>query len=331
MEYVFLKDSNLSESNIFLSEIQKETNVKWHVFHCEDNGKKSVIRIIRNVIFSWNIFLKRKNITKLILSWQQIYGLLYAFFCRIFHCRKYNKLIVMTFIYNPNQGFKGKIKRWFYKFTISSKYVDKAIVTTSCEQKKYQKIFGVDKFIFIPWGIDPISIDKPKVQEEYIFSCGRSNRDYKFLIDSLKDSDYKLKIACDSLELKNIPSNVEVISNLYGMEMLRTMAGAKCVVIALQNEDIASGQLVYLQASAVHVPIIVTKSIAMSDYADDKINCIIVNKHREELLYALDLLSTNKQMVNELTINAYSKFCESFTTVSLANNVFKVISEVLDL
>ena len=69
----------------------------------------------------------------------------------------------------------------------------------------------------------------------------------------------------------------------------------------------------------------------MSDYADDKINCIIVNKHREELLYALDLLSTNKQMVNELTINAYSKFCESFTTVSLANNVFKVISEVLDL
>lgn len=325
MEYVFLKDSNLSESHIFLSEIEKETNVKWHVFHCEDNGKKSVIRIIRNVIFSWNIFLKRKKITKLILSWQQIYGLLYAFFCRIFHCRKYNKLIVMTFIYNPNQGFKGKFKRWFYKFTISSKYVDKAIVTTSREQRNYKKIFGVDKFIFIPWGIDPISIDKPKVQEEYIFSCGRSNRDYKFLIDSLKDSDYKLKIACDSLELKNIPSNVEVISNLYGIEMLQTMAGAKCVIISLKNGEIASGQLVFLQACALRIPIIITDAVAMYDYATNNENCLVVAKERSELLKAVDMILTNRQLSKSLSDNAYNCFINSFTAVTLAKNIVKEI------
>lgn len=325
MEYVFLKDSNLEESKIFLSEIEKGTNKKWDVFHCEDNGKKSIERLLRNVIFSWKIFLKRKKITKLILSWQQMYGLLYAFFCRVFHCRKYNKLIVMTFIYNPSDGLIGRLKHWFFNFTINSKYVDKAIVTTSYEQKYYKKIFGVDKFIFIPWGIDPINIDKPKPQEKYIFSCGRSNRDYEFLINSLKDTEYKLKIACDSLEIKNIPSNIEVIDNLYGIEMLQTMAGAKCVIISLKNGDIASGQLVFLQASALHVPIIVTESIAMSDYAINNKSCVVVKKNKDELVKAIDLLMTNNNLSKSMSDNAYRRFIKLFTTITLGNNIVKQI------
>ncbi len=92
----------------FKKSLQEETNMEWEECGVVSNHKRQKpfsdsIRILKYFLFPLTIFFKRKQY-KNIIAWQQFYGLLYAFYCRLFHTKKYNRLIVMTFIYKEKKG-----------------------------------------------------------------------------------------------------------------------------------------------------------------------------------------------------------------------------------
>jgi len=50
------------------------------------------------------IFLFKRKHYDTIVAWQQFYGINFAFLSRLLHVKHCNRLIIMTFIYNPNGG-----------------------------------------------------------------------------------------------------------------------------------------------------------------------------------------------------------------------------------
>lgn len=72
----------------------------------------------------------------------------HCLFLQIISYEKKYQLVIMTFIYKQKKGLAGRLFYHFVKYAITSPYVDKIILTTQSERKKYQEIFGVDEAMF---------------------------------------------------------------------------------------------------------------------------------------------------------------------------------------
>jgi hypothetical protein len=82
-------------------------------------GGGNVIRYLRYFTFPWKVFLHRKKYD-CILGWQQFYAINFAFYCRLFHVRKTNKVVALNFTYKRKGGFLGKIYDRYMRFALCS-------------------------------------------------------------------------------------------------------------------------------------------------------------------------------------------------------------------
>lgn len=335
MNNVLLIDSDYEEAKDFVKGLEEETKEKWDVELHENNKVYGAKRYIKFFTVAWKVFSKRKEYkNKTILCWQQFYGIALSFFCKLFHINKTFNIVIMTFIYKSKKGIVGKIYYRFVKYAISSEFVDSIICTSKQEISMYSQIFGIpmNKFSFVKWGAieyDPEEFDDPELKKRnYLFSTGRSNRDYKFLINAIKDTKYNLIIACDTIE-KIKEHNIEVRDDLFGRDMLRYMRNSKVVVIALDDDKIAAGQLVLLHAMNLGIPVIITKSHGVTDdYVIDGYNGLIIPKEKIDLYDALEKLEVDKNLYKHLSENSKKEFKEKYTKYVLGQNIGKVVLKV---
>jgi len=293
-------------------------------------GRKSKLETIvcyaKFFTFPLGLILSRKRFDK-ILAWQQFYGLNYAFFQRLFHLKKRSGLYVMTFIYKPKQGLKGRLYAAYMNYIVKSRYIDKLICFSSSECDYYKKLFGIDRFVYVPLGIEAMDIDKSEVSDDgYLFSTGRSNRDYKFLIEAMVGSKRHLHIACGQWQYEgDLPHNVELLHKCYGKDMAREMSHCHCVVIPLKDLNISAGQLVILQAMQLGKPIIVTRSKGVVDYIEDGVNGLLMDNTKESLMACLDRLE-DKEIYNKLATANNLRFSKQHTLTAMARNIYKIIN-----
>lgn len=332
---LLLIDSDYNEANEFIKGLKEVTKEEWDVGLFVNNRVYGIKRYIKFFFVALKVLLNKKKYRgKTILCWQQFYGIAIAFFCRLFHLKKDFTLVVMTFIYKGKKGILGRIFFEFVKYSITSKYVDKIILTTKSEAEMYSKLFEVpiNRFAFAKCGAIEYNpedfYDANLVDNNYLFSTGRSNRDYNFLINSLKGTEYKLVIACDNLS-KVSENNIEIRDDIFGNDMLRYMCNAKAVVISLDNDKIAAGQLVLLHAMNLGVPAIVTKSKGITDdYVINKYNGIVIEKDKESLLKALRLLEEDNVFYDTLRSNSMKDFKENYTYCALGRKVGEILRKV---
>ena len=334
-ENILLIDSDYDEASGFIKGLEEITNQEWVVGLHENNKNYGIKRYIKFFTVALHTVLNRKKYReKKILCWQQFYGIAIAFFCRLFHVKKDFNLIIMTFIYKQKKGIAGKIFYKFVKYAVTSKYVDKIILTSRGEIELYSKLFGLPReiFDFAKTGAieyDPEQYYNEKLQkEDYLFSTGRSNRDYDFLIKSLQNTKRKLIIACDCIG-KCEADNITIYNNVFGEKMLEYMRNAKAVAIALDDDKIAAGQLVLLHAMNMGVPVIITKSKGVTDdYVIDGYNGIIIEKTTEALLETLDKIEKDKELYMKLKINSLKEFKDNYTYYAMGKKVGKILNEI---
>lgn len=331
-ENVLIIDSDYEEARGFIKGLEEVTHECWKVALHENNKIYGIKRYIKFFTVALSTVLSAsRHKGKTVLCWQQFYGIAIAFFSRLFHVKKRFKLVIMTFIYKPKNGIAGKLFYEFVKYAITSKYVDKIILTTQSEKNMYKDIFGVEESLFgfakcgaieyIPEKFDDVSLKK----RNYIFSTGRSNRDYKFLINAVKNTEYPLVIACDTLEEES-RDNIEIKKDVFGKEMLRYMRNARVVVITLDNDKIAAGQLVFLHAMNMGVPVIVTKSHGITDdYVIDNYNGLVINKVKKDLLNALDKIYSDENLYHRLCENGKIEFENNYTYYAMGKNIGKIL------
>lgn len=321
----------------FKENLNKITNLQWEEVEgvsnwIRKNKISNLIRYIKYFLFPLDIFIKRAQY-KNIVAWQQFYGLLYAFYCRLFHTKKHNNLVIMTFIYKQKKGLIGKIYFKFIKYVVQSKYVDVFICFSKNECEYYSNEFNVsqDKFKFSTLGIENISLPKElktNKNEKTIISCGRSNRDYNFLYNALKNTNYNLNIISDECKLENC-KNITIYNNVFGRKYLKMLNNSYIAIIPLKDENISAGQLVILQAMQLGKPIICTNSNTVSDYIEDGVTGFIVKKDAESLRALIEKLYNDEELYNKISKNQKEIFEKKFSTKALANQVGSIINEVI--
>ena len=315
----------------FAQGLEEQTGTKWDVIAYINNDISGrgmdAIRYCKYFYYAFVIFIHRNQYDK-IVAWQQFYGLLMAFYCRLFGVKKQFSLIVMTFIYKRKQGRLGNMYYSFIKYALHSKYIDKILVYSQQEVNDYATFFAIaDKFAFVPLGIDRITdmqADRQLEQQKYILSVGRSNRDYPFLYEALKDTEYRVKILANAFS-HPVVKNIELYTHVFDREMCHYLNNCFCVVIPLNDTKISSGQLVALQAMQLGKPIIVTESAGITDYIVHGANGFIIKKEKEALLEAPHDLYTDENLYRTIAQNARFDYEQKFTAKHLGVHVANIL------
>jgi len=139
------------------------------------------------------------------------------------------------------------------------------------------------RFHYIPFkinGYELIRAVAPR-DEGYIFSGGRSRRDFALFFAAVGDLGYPVKLLTgnesdlvphgSSLRNLTVPSNVEIFRNDSNMEcFVRLLSGARLVVIPLlRGSGTQAGIGVCLQAMAARKCLIVSSGLGISDVISD--------------------------------------------------------------
>lgn len=333
-ENVALFDSSQEEAAEFIRGLQDQTGEQWRAIVCNSNkgrqGLTNVIRYIKYFAFPFKIFCQRKRYQR-IIGWQEFYGLVYAFYCRLFRVKKCNTLIIKNFIYKPKKGFVGKLYFRFMNYIVKSGYVDTYICASKTMVQYCCEAFGEkdDKFVFIPFGVNDFASEyKPEAPaaNDYVLSLGRSNRDWQFLLNGVKGSEYPVKIICDELRVEDPPENVEILNNVWGNMTHSYIYNCKCMVIPIADGRIASGDTVLLMAMSFGKPIIITKpSCLADDYVTDGYNGIVIEKDAKQLQAAIDRIFKNDTLYQQLSQNGRQHYLDNHSLYTYGKNVGKLI------
>lgn len=321
MESVILVGSDVSEENwTFLKGLEDSTKKKWQIKKCITNNFKGINKITRYIKFFLmpiHLLVQRKNYED-ILSWQQFFGLVLAFYCRFFHVKEVPRLNIMTFIYKPKGGLIGEIYFRFIKYAVTSKYINAIFVYSRSEVEYYAHIFGIPKerFKAVKLGIDDKYDEYKNDKGEYYIAPGRSNRDYDFLKKSWPKDEQKLYIVCDLENDEKVAENIVIKNNCFGHEYMQLLAKSKGVIIPLQDENLSSGQLVFLQAAMMGKPVITTINSTVQDYVINEVTGFIIDKSKESLVRAVARLD-NSTEYNRISVNARKHFINDFSLYNL--------------
>ena len=240
---------------------------------------------LEKLLFLWRVyvlsttraFFKYPNV-ELVYAWQPVLGLLYAFYCRLFFRRRV-KIAVSHLIVPFRAGLVTKFKSLFIRFCL--RRVHLIIVSSSVEVDKFAGYFHLPskKICCNPLGIDP-----PKAEPhrgDYIFSGGRSNRDYRTFCTAVDGLKSPVQIIAQKFNLEHVavPPNVTVRYGLFGEAFDRALADCRFAVIPLDRPEESSGQLVLLAAMYLGKAVIITDNKAVHDYVQDGQTALLVPPH----------------------------------------------------
>lgn len=150
-----------------------------------------------------------------------------------------------------------------------------AICHSRYEVEYYPQLIGCDsnKFVFVPYGVDTdVLRSAPNSRDQgYICALGQASRDYHTFFDAIRDLNYPVIVVTSQVALQglNIPSTVKVLPWLGVKDFIKTVTGARCVVVPLQDTSYSSGQVAFLAGMALGKAVIVTKTPGSVDYVDD--------------------------------------------------------------
>lgn len=333
---IIVMDSNELEGAEFSRGVSESTGESWKVIvkNCNDRSTKlsNIIRYIKYAVIPFGLFLQRNQYDQ-IIAWQQFFGLFFAFYCKLFRVKKVNKLIVMTFIYKEKRGVVGRLYRKFFDYVVHSEYIDGFTCVANVECENYSRIFDVPlkKFTYVQWGLPDYSAKyDTSVNQGYIFSAGRSNRDWPFTFAALGNSPYQGKMVCSEGNYSGKYTNLEVLSNISDEEYYHTLAEAACVVISIKDCSISAGQITLIQAMQFGKPVILTQSDGLTnDYVVNGENGIIVEKDKEALLSAIEILLSNEELYNKLARNGKMLYKEKYSNYRLGKDVGN-IAKIMD-
>lgn len=330
---VILAGNPVPEDWEFQKGIEKETGKLWEVKRCcinEYAGIKKYTRYLKYVFYPMYLIAVRKQY-ETIISWEQFFGLMLAFYLRILHVRSCPPIDIMTFIYRPKKGVIGSAYYCFVKSAVTSRYVRKIYVFSSSEIEHYAELFGMEnsKFAAETLGIaDRAAIirEQPSMREDTFFlSAGRSNRDYDFLRRAWEGSKEPLCIVCD-VETAEDTSNIQYEKDCHGDTYLRLMEDARAVIVPLRSRDFSSGQLVVLQAAMLGKPVIVTENDTMQEYIENGKTGFIIPKDAESLWKVLCRLEDDTYYA-QICRNARQKFEECFSLYELGRRIGRAQQE----
>lgn len=121
-----------------------------------------------------------------------------------------------------------------------------------------------------------------------------------------------------------IKDSIICLNNCYGRDFLQYLADCYALIIPLDDVNISSGSLSFLQAMMLSKPTIVTDNITVHDYIKSGYNGFIIQKNESDLYAAIDELN-NEEIYTLISKNARKKYVDKLSERSLGENIGKMI------
>lgn len=329
--------ANCRVEQVVIDAMEQATGLTVELNYIDSIGSKSINAIKRHLSYikiAHRVFKKSEDY-QIVVFWQQFIGIYYALISLFLSFKKpKTPIVILTLIYIKRNGIKGSLHKWVYNKTVNSRFVKGIVCHSSEELKYYSEQFGAEnkhKFNFLPIGE---GVDKPSVVSSsgnYFFAGGTSNRDYKVLAKAFAESDDHLKIACQPNDVAGIDftNNVEVLHGIYGDEFHELMAGAKAILITLNDPNVSAGQLVLLNAMRHKKVSIITDGNGMADYAN-KAYCLMTKPYDPiDLREQIDFVNANPELIKDMG-KAGEEFYEgNYTYKKYGLNIGDLINKIL--
>lgn len=297
MANYFLTDFKRPAGSL-LANLEQGSGLEWkNINRVASGGTGKVKRLLKAVTVPFAVLFAPGKVGK-VVAWQQQYGILVSFVNRIIPVRRKMEITVCTFIYKRRGGIRGALSRFVVGSAVNSKRVKNIIVYSRDEAELYGRIFpkARDKFVFTPVGVSfAAPSGRVPLDGGYIFSAGFSNRDYEFLVNAVEGTGRRLVIACRGMEQPQV-RNVTVLQDCFGQDTVDFMAGASAVVVPLKSKEISSGQLVFLQAMALGVPVVVTDTPSVREYITDGEDGFLIGNDPGQLNEVLDRIDNDGEL-----------------------------------
>ena len=240
----------------------------------------------------------------------------------------------------PKPGISGWLRRAYYGRVLGA--VDMAVCHSREELSRYMGWYPkhAHRLRFHPFGFaldphgeaDSKGVKLPDVP--YLFSAGRSSRDYATLIGAARGLDIPLYIACDShseLSGSDLPSNVTVLRTCYGPTFRRWMQGAQVAITPLEPVIHSAGQMVVMQALALGVPQIVTDVPGIRGYTDEgKVVELVPPRDVEALRVSIQNVFADSALRKSLRERGRSFFQSHLTRNVHWRTMFEMVAALQD-
>ena len=334
---VIVIDNRIGDVEEFVSGLKSFDKREWDVMVRTSNDRSSkvanAIRYGKYFLVGFELFIKRNRFNT-IIAWQQFYGLIFAMLCRFFHVKKSFTLVVMTVIYKEKEGFLSNIYRSLFEYAIKSDYIDAITCVAKVECDNYSRLFKIpkEKFHYIRWGLkdNAVGYNCTSDSKKYIFSAGKSNRDWDFVLNTLGGSKYDTVIVGGvKTEYQNSFSNMSIFAKIPDDEYYFLLAKSYCVFLSIKDVTISAGQITLLQAMQFGKPVILTRSQGLTnDYVVNNENGIIVEKEKQEVLNVLNRLYTDESFYKKLSINARKSYENSFSSYRMGREFGELLVDI---
>lgn len=209
----------------------------------------------------------------------------------------------------------------------------------------WQKVYGYSNTRFIPFGIDVESYTANYTYYPYIFSGGRSDRDYATLIKALymlrsKLKSIKIYIAYgkDTITFKNplliIPQqnsqlHVRLFYELPHKLYIKLLSKAMLMILPLRSAYYATGHTSLLEAMALGKAVIVSNIPSVMDYVVNwKTGVLFKPGDHLDLKDKIEYLLENQGYIVKLGMRAREAVEQYFNLKAMTIELMKLISKV---
>lgn len=252
--------------------------------------------------------------------------------------RRKPSIYLLGFIYTRRQNLLLDTLRRFY-FGCVFALIDGIICFSALEITRYKTLFpGARRlFKYIPYGLYIHGYEKnakhcgtPIDPDAYVFSAGRSGRDYQTLFEVFNRIDHPLHVICDSeTALAGCVSapNITVLRNCYDACYVEELRNASIVVVPLAVDDISAGQMVLVQAMAYCKPLVVTQTPTIEDYLIDGTNALLIPRGDGEAMHcAIRKLLNDKDLAARLARNALHSYETKHCMRAFVGNIIDAVN-----
>jgi glycosyltransferase involved in cell wall biosynthesis len=168
--------------------------------------------------------------------------------------------------------------------------------------------------------------------EPYIFSSGRSFRDYATLFSAMQDIDRKLVVNARPYDVKglSVPDNVQINDILPPEEFYALLAGAEFVVIPLRDVPHGAGESHLIHVMAAGKPVIITQNPSVTSFVDvEEIGLLVEPGDVGGMRDAIQYLLNHPQEAHRMGQRGRELFRERHSMEIFAKKVHELVHEIV--
>jgi len=285
-----------------------------------------------HVINALRLFRLRKKYDIVVTGIFQV-SEFFGFFQYLFSKNRVSHLIIDFMLDEEKKSHLWRLKIFCQKKAFGE--ANKILVFSREERKTYSKRFSlpIERFLFLPYHTNVINPEYIGGKDNVIFSAGRSGRDYKTLIEAVKELPCRVKVICDeeNLEGIKIPGNCEVHYNTEHKKYLEMMQDAAIVVIPLGQFVRSMGLMVMLEAMAYGKAVVISDGVSNIEYVRNNKNALFC-KHKDpnDMKSRILFLLKNKKIREEIGKEALKDVNNLWTFDVFVKNMLFVIEGIVE-